>query len=192
MANFRYSTDLVIPQVSSIKDDVAQEEINYIFNALRTLATRIDEATGALAPLQTDWPSISPALVNLGNNIYRFYARASATISYGMFVNFYNLDATHVQARPAQANAFGNIAGGYCVDPNGVVSGQFGEFQIGPGLNYGISGLTPGNWYFISPSSPGLVTATQPTTPGQVIQLVGIAITDRIINCGAFNQWIQL
>lgn len=189
---FRYSTNLVIPDASSVKDDIANEEITYILNALRTIATRLDETTGALSPPQTDWPNTSPAIANLGNNIYKFYAYCDAAISFGMFVNFHNLSPTTVAARPAQANGFAGAAGGYCVSPSGVAAGTFGEFQTGPGLNYGISGMTPGNWYFLSPTSPGLITATQPTTVGQVIQLVGQAITDRILQCGAFTNWLQI
>lgn len=189
---FRYSTNLVIPSTSSINDQIGQEEMTYVFNALRALATHLDELTGGLQPLVTDWPNISPAISNLGNNLFRFYAQADAAITYGQFVNFHNATATTVKARPAQANGFANVAAGYCVDPNGVANGAWGEFCCGPGLNYGISGLTPGNWYFLSPTVAGSITATQPTTIGQVIQLVGIAITDRILITGAFNQWLQL
>jgi len=192
MAGFRYSTNLVIPDTSSVKDVIANEELTYILNALRTLATRIDETTGSLSVPQEDWPNTSPAISNLGNNIYKFYAYCDVAIAYGMFVNFHNLDPVSVAARPAQANGFANAAGGYCVEPTGVAAGTWGEFQSGPGLNYGISGLVPGNWYFLSPTSPGLITATQPTTPGQIIQLVGQAFTDRILNVGAFNNWLLI
>jgi hypothetical protein len=189
---FRYSTNIIIPDTSSVKDDIASQEINYIFNALRTLATRIDETTGSLQPPVSDWPNISPVVSDLGNNIYRIYARAGSAITYGQFVNFFNLTPTEIQARPAQANGFTTVASGYCIDPNGVAPGAWGEFNVGPGLNYGISGLTPGNWYFLSPAVAGSITATQPTTPGQVIQLVGQAITDRILITGAFNNWLLI
>lgn len=192
MAQFRYSTNLVIPDVSSAKDNVVAEELNYIFTAMRTLATRIDETTGALSPPEADWPNTSVALSNLGNNIYKFYAYCASPILFGQFVNFYQQTATTVQARPAQANTFTNAAGGFCVDPNGVSAGEWGEFQVGPGLNYGISGMTPGTWYFLSPFTAGAVTATQPTTPGQIIQLLGQAVTDRILMTGAFNNWLAI
>ncbi len=107
-------------------------------------------------------------------------------------VNFTYRDPSSVYARPAQANSFTTAAGGFCVDPNGVALGAWGEFTVGPGLNYGISGMTPGTWYFLSPSSPGIITATQPITPGQIIQLVGQAITDRILMTGAFNNWLLI
>jgi hypothetical protein len=191
-SSFRYSTNLVIPDKSSVKDTIASEELTYILNALRTLAVRIDETTGALAPPVTDWPNVSPLVSNLGNNIYKFYAQASASITFGQFVNFTNLSPTKVSARPAQADTFTKAAGGFCIDPNGVTSGAYGEFQVGPGLNYGISGMTPGNWYFLSPFSPGLITATQPVAAGQVIQLLGQAVTDNILQVGAFNNWLVI
>lgn len=193
MTAFRYSTNLIIPDVSSIKDDVGSKEMTYVFNALRTLATRIDETTGAIQPPEEDWPNISPTVSDLGNNIYRLYVQCGPTaISYGMFVNFYNATASTVLARPAQANGYANVASGFCIQSTGVAPGEWGEFNVGPGLNYGISGLTPGNQYFLSPTSPGLITATQPTAVGQVIQVVGQAITDRIVLTGAFNNWLQI
>lgn len=193
MADFRYSTNLIIPAQSSIQDVIANQEMNYVLNSLKTLATRIDETTGALSPPQTDWPNSNPAVTNLGNNIYKFYAICGDTpIAYGMFVNFFKIAVDQVSARPAQANGYIYAAGGYCVEPGGVAAGQYGEFQVGPGINYGIAGLTPGNWYFLSPTNPGLITATQPTTAGQIIQLVGQAITDRILQVGSFNNWLLL
>ena len=192
MPSFRYSTNLVIPASSSIKDETGASEVNYILNALRTLATRIDETTGALSPPPSDWPNTSPAIANLGNNIYKFYAVASQDIVFGEFVRFVNLSASAVSAAKAIANGVTGAAGGYCVDPNGVLAGQWGEFQVGPGLNYGIAGLVPGQWYFLSPFSAGLITGVQPTTPGQVIQLLGQAVTDRILQVGAFNNWLLI
>lgn len=192
MSTFRFSTNLVIPAVSSIKDETGAAEVNYILNALKTLATRIDETTGALSPPPEDWPNTSPAISNLGNNIYKFYALATQNILFGEFVRFTNLTSTTVSANKAQANGVAGAAGGYCVDPNGVAAGTWGEFQVGPGLNYGIGGLTPGQWYFLSPFSAGLITGTQPTTPGQVIQLLGQAVTDRILQVGAFNNWLLI
>lgn len=192
MSSYRYSTNLVIPDSSSVKDTIASQEINYLLNGLRTLAARIDETTGALSPPVSDWPNISPVSANLGNNVYKFYAIAASPILFGHFVSFINLSPTQVQAVPAQANGITGVASGFCTDPNGVAAGQWGEFIVGPGINYGIGGLTPGNHYFLSPTSPGLITATQPTTPGQIIQLCGRAITDRLLLTGSFTNWLLI
>jgi hypothetical protein len=193
MPSFRYSTNLVIPDTSDVKDPIASQEITYILSALRTLATRIDETTGALSPPVADWPNISPILTNLGDNTYKFYAQCGAApILFGMFVSFVNSTPTTVKAQPAQANGVVGVASGFCTDPNGVAAGQWGEFIVGPGLNYGISGLTPGNHYFLSPTSPGLITATQPTTAGQIIQVCGRAITDRLLMTGSFTNWLLI
>lgn len=192
MSSFRYSTNLVIPDSSDIKDTIASQEMTYVLNALRTLATRIDETTGALSLPVSDWPNISPVSSDLGNNIYKLYVQAQAAISFGMFVSFVNSTPTTVQARPAQANGITGVASGFCTDPNGVANGAWGEFIVGPGINFGIGGLTPGNHYFLSPTSPGLVTATQPTTPGQIIQLCGRAITDRLLLTGSFTNWLLI
>lgn len=192
MAGFRFSTNLVIPTDSSAKDPLAQQEITQIFSALKTLAVRIDETTGALSLPQEDWPNIPPVSVNQGNNIFKLYCPASEDIAYGSIVNFHNLSTETVQARLAKADDFTTAAGGYCLEPAGVLTGDWGEFVTGPGLNYGISGMTPGDWYFLSPSVAGAVTAVQPTTPGEIYQLLGQAITDKILQCGSFNNWFVI
>lgn len=190
---FRYSSALVIPQNSSASDPIVQQEITYAFNALRTLASQIDKTTGALSPIASTWSTIDPANSILGNNTNKFYAVCASAIGYGAFVNFTNLSATKVQARPAQANGFAKAAAGFCATPGGFAAGAIGEFVVGPGVNFGISGLTPGNWYFLDPTSAtGQVTATQPTTPGQIVQLCGIAIqADRLL-VGSLTNWLQL
>lgn len=190
---FRYSSPLIIPDQSDAKDRTTQLEMSYVFNALRTMAVQLDRVTGALSPVRTDWPTVDSADSILGNNINKFYCKCGVAIPYGAFVNFYALDATHVQARPAQANGYAKAAGGFCVTPGGFNAGEWGEFVVGPGVNYGISGMTPGNWYFLDPASAtGQITAAQPTVAGQLVQICGIAITDKRLLCGSFNNWIQL
>lgn len=190
---FRYSTPLIIPDTSDVKDRITQLEISYIFNALRTMAVQLDAVTGALSPVISDWPNVDPVQSILGNNINKFYCRVASNINYGAFVNFYNYSATEVQARPARGNGFAMAAGGFCVNPGGFAAGSWGEFVVGPGVNYGIGGMTPGTWYFLDPASAsGQVTAVQPTTVGDIVQICGIAIADDRLLCGSFNNWIQL
>jgi hypothetical protein len=193
MSGFRYSTPLIIPDASDVKDRLTNQEITYIMNALRTLATRLDEVSGALSPVPADWPTVSPITSILGNNINKFYASCAENIPYGAFVNFYNLNPTDVQARCARAASFDYAAGGYCVTPGGFTTGQWGEFVVGPGVNYGIGGMTPGNWYFLDPATTtGQVTAAQPVTPGQILQLCGQAITDNMLLVGSLNNWLVI
>lgn len=144
-AGFRYSTPIVIPQFSEVSDRDTQQELTYVFNALRTMASHVDDVTGALSPLQSAWPQVAAETSVLGNNINKFHCMCGANIAYGALVNFYQLDATHVQARPAQASGFATAAAGFCLTPGGFTAGQWGEFIVGPGLNYGIAGMTPGN-----------------------------------------------
>lgn len=189
---FRYSTPLIIPDSSDSKDRDTQNEINYIFNALRTLAVQLDLLTGGLSPLKTDWPSYVPDGAYAGGKQFKVYANCSANIAYGAMVNLYNV-AGVLTARPAQANGFAKAASGFCDVSGGFTSGTVGEFICGPGINHGIGGLTIGNWYFLDPATAtGQVTATQPSAIGQVIQLCGIAIAADKLLCGSFNNWIQL
>lgn len=190
---FRYSAPIIVPDKSDVKDKITLEEITYLLNAVRTLAVHLDDVTGALPPLITDWGSQNPADTVKGNYTNKIYARCSANIAFGAMVNLHFLDATHVQARPAQANGFAKAAAGFCNTPGGFTAGQYGEFIVGPGINSGIGGLTPGNWYFLDPTSAsGQVTATQPTTPGQIVQICGIAVTNNQLLVGSLNNWIQL
>ena len=192
MADFRYSANLVIPTQSEAKDAGIAQEITYVYNALRSLAAHLDSVTGALSPLKTDWPQLSPTDTIVGGGGYKAYVKAGAAISYGMMVNLYNLDSTHVQAKPAIASTAAGAAIGFCLVPEGVAAGEFGEFICGPGLNYGISGLVPGTWYYLSSSSAGLVTNVAPVGVGQIRQNCGLAITNSALLVGSLNNWTQL
>lgn len=190
---FRYSAPLIIPDTSSIKDKISNEELTYVLNALRTLATHLDSLTGGLSPLPEDWSSIHPIDSIHGNNINKFYAQCASNIGYGAMVNFYNLSPTRVQARPAKASNFAFAAGGFCNTPGGFTAGSFGEFIVGPGVNTGIAGLTPGTWYFLDPTTAtGQVTATAPSVAGQVYQNCGLAIRDNCLLMGSLNNWLVL
>lgn len=191
MTAFRYSAPLIIPDTSDAKDKIIQQEIAYIFNALRTLAAHLDKVTGALSPVEADWPSTSPVVSMLGTNINKFYCQCSANIGYGAMVNFHNVSPTTVKARPARADVYTNAAGGFCNTPGGFAAGEWGEFIVGPGINSGIGGMTPGNWYFLDPVSvTGQITATAPSAAGQIYQNCGIAIKDNMLLVGAFNNWL--
>lgn len=193
VVGFRYSSPLIIPDASSIKDADTNTEMTYAFGALRTLALRIDETTGALSPTPDTWGTIPPTDSILGNNTNKFYAICSANIAFGAMVNFTNLSATKVQARPAKADNFANAAAGFCVTPGGFSTGQIGEFVVGPGINFGIAGLVPGTWYFLDPTSAsGQVTATAPSVAGQIYQLIGQALTDSTLLVGSLNNWLKL
>lgn len=193
IGGFRYSSPLIIPDSSSVKDEDINTEITYAFGALRTLALRIDETTGALSPVPSTWSTVVPADSVLGNNIYKFYCTCSVNIPFGAMVNFFNLSPTKVQAKPAKADNFANAAGGYCVTPGGFLAGQVGEFVVGPGINNGIGGLVPGTWYFLDPATTsGQVTATAPSVAGQIYQLIGQALTDSTLLVGSLNTWLKL
>lgn len=190
MPAFRYSAPLIIPDASETKDKDTNLEITYTLNALRTLAAHIDAVTGALSPLEVDWPTTSAEFSILGNLTNKFHCRVGVNIPYGAMVNFYAFSPTEVQARPAQANVYTNAASGFCVIPGGFLAGEWGEFVVGPGINYGIAGMVPGNYYFLDPASAlGQVTAVQPVVPGQIIQLFGVALRPDALLVGSLNSW---
>lgn len=98
-------------------------------------------------------------------------ATASATISAGMLVNFYN-NAGALDARPADNSAAGSEANGFATA--GVTNGASGTFTLG-GIITGLSGLTIGATYFLG--TVGGITTTAPTAAGTNLQVVGKAIS---------------
>jgi hypothetical protein len=149
----RYSTPIVIPDSSQIDDKRTNDEMNYVLNALRTMALQMDALTGALSPLASNWSTVSALNSVLGNNTNKFYALCLTDIAYGAMVNFTNKDATTVYARTAQASSASRGAQGFCVTPGGFPAGTYGEFVVGTGINYGLNSLTPGTVYYLDPTS---------------------------------------
>jgi hypothetical protein len=190
----RYSTNLVIPGVSSVSDIKTNEELSFIFSALQTLAIRLDEVSGALSPEKTSWSAIKPSSGIIGGRSYKVYCVTSEAIGYGAMVNLYNLNPTTCQARNARANSTSRFANAFCNVPGGIASGQFGEFICGPGLNSGLSGLTPGSPYYLShTSTTGQVqTGIPPSGAGNIYQNCGFAITDTQLVVGSLNNWFQI
>lgn len=190
----RYSTPLVIPSASATADAKTNEELLYIYSALRTLAIRLDQVSGALSAPRVDWGSIKISSSVLGGRMYKVYARAAVAISYGAMVNLYNLNSTEVQARYARANSNSTAASAFCNVPGGVAAGEFGEFIVGPGINSGIAGLTPGSWYFLSHTSlTGQISAgVPPPGAGNIYQNCGIALSDNELMIGALNSWFNI
>ena len=90
----------------------------------------------------------------------------------GALVNVYNSSGR--KARNADATAAGKEATGFVLS----------AFPTGSALVYfegtitGLVGLTPGARYYTSASSPGAITATAPSGASNVVQFVGIAISD--------------
>lgn len=189
----RYSTPLVIPDNSNVEDKKTFDELNYVFNALRTLALQLDSLTGALSPLQSNWPTVDPQSSILGNNTNKFYALCSENIAYGSFVNFFNKDSISVYARNAQASSAAKGAWGFCVTAGGFMAGNWGEFVVGPGVNYALASMIPGSVYYLDPTSTsGQINSGAPTTPGQIRQVVGVALTDKKLLVPHLGTWTQL
>jgi hypothetical protein len=189
----RYSTPIVIPDSSQIDDKRTNDEMNYVLNALRTMALQMDALTGALSPLASNWSTVSALNSILGNNTNKFYALCLTDIAYGAMVNFTNKDATTVYARTAQASSASRGAQGFCVTPGGFVAGSYGEFVVGTGVNYGLNSLTPGTVYYLDPTSTlGQVNSSAPVTAGQIKQVIGVAITNTQLLVQGLGNWTQL
>lgn len=144
--------NLSLPAVPPVQDDENFVEFNRLYNALKILADRLD--------------AMQPSVI----------AKASEAISFGKFVNFYNVDgeltaqlADALTSKPAHA---------YCLTKD-LEAGDSAEFLC-MGLHPGFASLVPGTRYFLG--TGGLVTPTPPSTG--IKQALGVAI-------GESSMWVQ-
>jgi hypothetical protein len=187
---FNFSTNLAIPLSSSIaRDDpaalnTAKIEINQILNGLRSLAQQLDNLTGNAFVATEDQPGLDPAVTYVGGSGFRAYLQAGEDIPNGNFVGIQLNSQLIYRANCSNAQ---RLACGYNLNGRTIAAGEWASWNLGPGINYALSGLAPGRWYFISASS-GLLQTTQPF-PGQYTQVAGIAINDHELLVGSLNNW---
>lgn len=145
--------NLSLPAVPDVQKDENFLEFSRIYSALKALASVLDS-------MQTP-----------------IVATAGASIPFGSFVNFYNVDGT-LYARLADAT-ISQPAHAYCLTEN-LSSGDSAEF-LAQGIHPGFSGLTPGQRYFLG--TGGLLSASPPELP-MIQQAIGFAISDSTL-------WVQ-
>jgi hypothetical protein len=102
---------------------------------------------------------------------------ASEALTAGDFVNIW-LDTGTRKARKADASngrfVSGFVSANVALNANATVILQ--------GANSNLTGLTIGSRYFLSSTTPGGATLTAPTASGNIIQELGVAISDTAIN----------
>lgn len=112
--------------------------------------------------------------VGIGPDVYAI--AASENLAAGDFVNVYN-DAGTAKVRKADATTAGKFAHGYVLVS--VSSGADATVYF-EGSNTQVSGATPGQT-FLSTTAGGF-SATAPSGSGNVVQRLGVAIGDTVIN----------
>lgn len=120
--------------------------------------------------LQGDLGLIYSALNTISLNLDKIAGVKTVTfteaISYGQPVNLY--DSSGVKARKANATDNTKVCHGICLATDLIVV----AYTI-----VALSGLTPGAIYYLSTTS-GVLTTTRPAAAGNIVQAVGVALSD--------------
>ena len=164
MANNQLSINLGLDIVPISKDPENVGDIYRLYNAVKLVASGLDQYSGAVGADATDWSTAGTAWIQL-QNLARLYVQFNATVTTGQLI------ALNSSGQAVLGTA-GNVIGWA---PTGVTSGQYGEVRL-LGLHTAITGMTPGQVYYASNSVAGGITAGPPLTEGYRVQEVGFAI----------------
>lgn len=189
-AAYNSPVNFYLPQnpPTDIKDPVAQQAFNELYNAIQNVIQALITFCGIGPQSASLWPSLagSPSTL-LEGNLNRLYVTASELIPLGAAVNLFN-NAGVLNARNANATTNAKPADGFCTTSGGIALGAVGEVQLGHGV-VNLVGLVIGQRYWLSTVN-GLITTVAPVAAGNIEQYVGIAIdvTSVFFNLG---YWIQ-
>lgn len=174
------SANIAIPYLAP--DNVpanAKPYIQPIYTAFQNLIQVLINNGGiAPRPASAILSSVNDPTAILSDNVHRFYTIALEDIQEAAAVNLFAPSGV-LFARNASATDMAHRCDGFCSQSGGLVAGQAGEFILNDGVILeAIAGLVPGARYYLSPSAPGGYTETPPSTAGQIVQYLGIAITN--------------
>ncbi len=159
------SFQLPLPQSPLTENQELFQELLRVYNAIRTVAYKLDSYTGAIPPPTDDFAEVANSGIKV-NGMCKVYLPAYEDLVVGNTVYFFD-DAGTVKARKAvsataKARGFCSIAG---------LTGEVVEVTlIGLYPSFPAATLTPGNTYYQS------VTAGAIGNAG--FQAVGFALSD--------------
>jgi len=145
---------------ASIEDPEAAAEFLKLYNAINTLATKLDEYTGSLTITPADRPYIPVSQVHRAKYVNRLYYPAPSALTAKTIVNIYSGGV-----RAAQAGTY--VAHGVVLED--TAAGDYAPVTL-MGVIGGFVGLTVGAYYYLS-STAGAITATSGT------QKLGFAVS---------------
>lgn len=145
---------------SNVEDSEASAEFLKLYNAVNTLAVKLDEYTGSLTITPADRPYVNSAQSNRAKYVNRLYFPAPAALAAKTVVNIYasGVQAAVVSSKPAHAIVLEDTA-----------AGDYAPVTL-QGVIGGFVGLTVGAPYYLS-ASPGAIQA------GATAQKVGFAVS---------------
>lgn len=159
------SFQLPLPQSPLTENQELFQELLRVYNAIRTVAYKLDSYTGAIPPPTDDFPELGNDIIRL-NGMCKIYLPAYEDLVVGNTVYPFD-DAGTTKARKAvsataKARGFCSIAG---------LTGEMVEVTLlGLYPSFPAATLTPGTTYYQS--------ATPGTIGGAGFQAVGFALSD--------------
>jgi hypothetical protein len=163
--------------------------IESIHNALKQLQLALNTYAGASMQLTEDWGTVTPDQTVIVGNMGRLYVPAIETISFGHVINLFD-NAGVLSVRKANATNNTKPCHGWCSHPGGIAIGTFGETQIGPSLNTGVTTLVRGTRYALS-TTDGLITAAAPVAAGNIEQWISFALSPTLLFMNPVPFWVQ-
>lgn len=103
---------------------------------------------------------------------------ASEALAAGDFVNIHNVSGSP-RVRKADASTAGKEAHGFVLSAVAAGANAMVYFE---GQNTQVTGKTPGSRQYLSATTPGATTETPPTGSGNVVQCLGVAVSDTSIS----------
>jgi len=161
------SVNLALPERPLTQNAELFTELNRVYNAIRSVARSLDAYTGVVGEQNDFWSQAGALRCNFGLNS-KIYLEAGEDL---ILANTIGIKA---DGQAWKAVDGGTRCRGFCTAVNGVLAGEFVEFQVfGIYPQFSAGTLTPGSTYYQS-GSAGQVGASGS-------QAVGFAITDRIL-----------
>jgi hypothetical protein len=168
MPDYRITTGL--PQLPAGQKDASFNLVLPLYQAMNSLAQSLSVVGGLVDYSQAEladrsqWASIS------SQNHNKIFALATTDMLFGQIVNLV-LSGGKISMQLADATDDTKPAHGIVNQPQGILTGEYGEVVLSQGYVQGISGTTFGATYYLS--AVGLVQTIRPSAVGTIIQAVG-------------------
>ncbi len=166
------SLNLGLPTSTSVQEPEMAQELNRLYNAVRTLARSLDLQSGALSEESQYWSETGAQRCVFGKNSV-LYLEAGETLAYSNLVGI----KSDGKAWKADDGVLKCI--GFCNVKDGTTVGNYTEVQcfgIYPSFSAGT--LTPGNFYYLSATAGVVGAAGSGPTYNQII---GFAVSDTVL-----------
>lgn len=166
---------------SEIADTEVSVELTKLYNAINTLAYKLDEYTGAINAPVGDRPYIGYAASNRERFVHKVYAKATVALVKGTVVYINSTGAV----KASNAIAVGTMkAIGIVLEDTAI--NNYAPITLG-GVVDGFVGLTTNTFYYVSATAGGLAT-TGVTATTKLFVGVSLSSTTLLLIPDSINQ----